>query len=72
MAVYQAAKKSIGLKQIGSADRDRLRMCLEEVKRTQFMIKDMEREIKRMLKGTLRRSICCLSLGSDLFQPLSF
>ena len=50
MAVYQAAKKSIGLRQIGSADRYRLRMCLEEVKRTELMIKDIEREIKRMLK----------------------
>ena len=50
MAVSQAAEESIGLKQIGSADRYRLRMCLEEVKRTELMIKDMEREIKRMLK----------------------
>ena len=50
MAVSRAAKESIGLKQIGSADRYRLRMCLEEVKRTERMIKDMEREIKRMLK----------------------
>ena len=49
-AVYRAAKESIGLKQIGSADRYRLRMCLEEVKRTELMIKDMEREIKKMLK----------------------
>jgi transposase len=50
MAVYRAAKESIGLKQIGSADRYRLRMCLDEVKRTELMIKDMEQEIKRMLK----------------------
>jgi transposase len=49
-AVYQAAKESIGLRQIGSADRYRLRMCLEEVKRTELMIKDIEREIRRMLK----------------------
>jgi transposase len=49
-AVSQAAKKSVGVKQIGNADRYRLRMCLEEVKRTQLLIKDMEREIKRMLK----------------------
>jgi transposase len=49
-AVYQAAKESIGLKQIGSADRYRLRMCLEEVKRTELMIKDIEREVKRMLR----------------------
>jgi transposase len=48
--VYQAAKESIGLRQIGSADRYRLKMCLEEVKRTELMIKDIEREIKRMLK----------------------
>jgi transposase len=49
-AVYQAAKESIGLRQIGSADRYRLKMCLEEVKRTELVIKDIEREIKRMLK----------------------
>ncbi|MGZ6201503.1 MAG: IS110 family RNA-guided transposase, partial [Thermodesulfobacteriota bacterium] len=49
-AVYQAAKESIGLRQIGSADRYRLRMCLEEVKRTELTIKDIEREIRRMLK----------------------
>ena len=50
VAVYQAAKESIGLKQIGSADRYRLKMCLEEVMRTGLMIKDIEQEIKRMLK----------------------
>lgn len=50
LAVSRAAKRSIGLKQIGSADRYRLKMCLDEVKRTELMIKDMEREIKRMLK----------------------
>jgi len=49
-ALYQAAKESIGLRQIGNADRYRLRMCLDEVKRTELMIKDIEREIKRMLK----------------------
>jgi transposase len=49
-ALYQAAKESIGVKQIGSADRYRLKMCFEEVKRTEFMVKDIEREIKRMLR----------------------
>jgi transposase len=49
-ALYHAAKESIGLRQIGSADRYRLKMCLEEVKRTELTIKDIEREIKRMLK----------------------
>jgi len=37
--LYQAATKSIGLKQIGSADRYRVRMCLEEVKRTVLTLK---------------------------------
>jgi len=49
-ALYQAAKESIGLQQIGSADRYRLKMCLEEVKRTGLIIKDIEREIKGALK----------------------
>jgi transposase len=49
-ALYQAAKESIGLRQIGSADRYRLKMCLEEVKRTELTIKDIEREIRRMLR----------------------
>jgi transposase len=42
-ALYQAAKESIGLRQIGSADRYRLKMCLEEVKRTELTIKDIKR-----------------------------
>ena len=50
IAVSQAAKESIGLRQIGSADRYRLKMCLEEAKRTELTIKDIEREIKRTLK----------------------
>jgi transposase len=50
IAVFQAAKESIGLRQIGSADRYRLKMCLEEAKRTELTIKDIEREIKRTLK----------------------
>lgn len=33
-ALYQAAQKSIGLKRVGSADRFRVKICLEEVKRT--------------------------------------
>jgi len=36
------------------------------------MIKDIEREIKRMLKESLRRSICCLSLGSTYFSRRLF
>ena len=49
-ALYEAAQRSIGIKQIGSADRYRLRMCLEEVKRTVLTLKDMDRQLKCMVK----------------------
>ena len=42
--------KSIGVKQIGSADRYRVRMCLEEVKRTVLTLKDMDQQLKSMVK----------------------
>ena len=48
--LYEAAQKSIGVKQIGNADRYRLRMCLEEVKRTVLTLKDMDRQLKCMVK----------------------
>jgi transposase len=49
-ALYEAAQKSIGVKQIGTADRYRVRMCLEEVKRTVLTLKDMDRQLKSMAK----------------------
>ena len=49
-ALYQAAKKSIGVKQIGSADRYRIKVYLEEVKRTVLMLKDIGRQMKEILK----------------------
>ena len=49
-ALYQAAKKSIGVKQIGSADRYRVKICLQEVKRTVLMLKDIDRQLKDVLK----------------------
>jgi len=48
--LYEAAQKSIGLKQIGSADRYRVGMCLEEVKRTVMSLKNIDIQLKRMLK----------------------
>jgi transposase len=48
-ALYQAAQKSIGLKSIGSADRFRITICLEEVKRTVLMLKDIDRQMKKVL-----------------------
>lgn len=49
-AIYKAARESIGLKQIGSADRYRVKMCVEEVQRTQGLLKDVKRELKRLLQ----------------------
>ncbi len=49
-ALYEAAQRSIGVKQTGSADRYRVRMCLEEVKRTVLTLKDMDRQLKSMVK----------------------
>ena len=49
-ALYEAAQKSIGVKQIGTADRYRVGMCLEEVTRTVLTLKDMDRQLKCMVK----------------------
>ena len=49
-ALQEAAKKSIGVKRIGSADRYRIKICLEEVKRTVLMLKDIDRQMKGVLR----------------------
>ena len=49
-ALYQAATQSIGLRQIGSADRYRVQMCLEEVKRTVRTLQGIDQQMKSMLK----------------------
>jgi transposase len=49
-ALYESAKKSIGVKSIGRADRYRVKICLEEVKRTVLMLKDIDRQMKSVLK----------------------
>jgi len=48
--LHEAAQKSIGLKKIGGADRYRVGMCLEEVKRTVLTLKNIDRELKSILK----------------------
>jgi transposase len=48
--IYQAAQESVGLKTIGIAARVRLAICLEEVKRSEARIKDIDRAIKELLK----------------------
>jgi len=49
-ALKQAAKKSIGVKRIGSADCYRVKISLEEVKRTVLMLKGIDRQMKGVLK----------------------
>jgi len=48
--LYQAAGKSIGLKQIGTADRYKMKMFLEEVKRSEAQIKELGKEMEKLLK----------------------
>jgi transposase len=48
--LYEAAQRSIGVKQIGSADCYRVGLCLEEVKRTVMTLKNIDVRLKRMLK----------------------
>jgi transposase len=47
--LMKGARESIGLRNIGRADRYRLQLCLEEVERTEKMLKDMEKEIKKVV-----------------------
>ena len=47
--VYQAAVESVGLKAIGKADRARLTMYLEEIKRSDARRKLLEREMEELL-----------------------
>jgi transposase len=50
--LIESAQKSIGIKQIGNADRYRVQMCLEEVKRTVLSLKDIDKQLKLLLKET--------------------
>ncbi len=56
-ALQQAAIKSIGVKRIGSTDRYRVKICLEEVKRTVLMLKYIDRQMKSTLKEIYLLSI---------------
>jgi len=50
--LIESAQKSIGIKQIGNADRYRVQMCLEEVKRTVMTLKNIDIQLKCLLKET--------------------
>lgn len=48
--LYEGAKQSIGLKYVGEADRYRLKMCLEEVKKAESRLKEVEEQMSELLK----------------------
>jgi len=49
--VYKGAQESIGLKYIGIADEYRLKMCLEEIKRSEEELKRVEIEMRKLLRN---------------------
>ena len=49
--LYQAAKETVGLNQIGIADRYRVKMYLEEVKRSEGELKEIERQMETLLEA---------------------
>jgi hypothetical protein len=48
--LWEAAKESIGLKEVSEADRYRLKRCLEEVMRSEDLLKEVGIQMKRLLK----------------------
>jgi len=48
--IFQAAAESVGLTTIGQADRVRLRIAIEEVRRSGVKLNELEREIKGLVK----------------------
>jgi transposase len=50
LKLYQAARESIGLKQIGIADRYRVKMYSEELKHSEEQLKDIIAQMKNLLK----------------------
>ncbi len=71
-AMYQAAQRSIGLKRVGDADRFRIKICLEEVKRTVLIPKDIDRQMKKVLKEMPSAPYLLSIPGIGPFPLLSF
>ncbi len=49
-ALKSAARESIGLKDIGEADRYRIKLCLDDVKRTEGMVKELKKQLTGLLE----------------------
>ena len=52
LKVYEDAKETIGLKNVGVADRYKAKMLLEEVKHSYLQLKDIEKQLKALLMKT--------------------
>ena len=48
--IYQGARESIGLKYVSEADRYRLKMCLEEIKKLEGQLREVEEQMRVLLK----------------------
>ena len=48
--IYKSAQESIGLKYIGVGDEYRLKMSLSEIKRTEAELKEVERQMEKLLE----------------------
>ncbi len=51
MIFTEQLKRAIGLKEVREADRFRLKVCLEEVKRSDVMLKDIRKQMEGLLKN---------------------
>jgi transposase len=49
LKIYEAAKETVGLKDVGVADRYKVKVLLEEVKHTYLKLKDIEKQMKVLL-----------------------
>jgi len=81
LKLYEAAKESIGLKDVGIADSYRVEMCLEEIKRSEDRLKEIGAKMKDLLKqvpcseyilsipgiGTLSAAVFLGEVGNPLY-----
>ncbi|MDE2028684.1 MAG: IS110 family transposase [Candidatus Omnitrophica bacterium] len=70
--IYEGAKESIGLKEVSEADRYRLRSCLEEIKKAEGQLKDVEDQMEGLLKDIPAAEILMSIRGVGLITTAVF
>ncbi len=70
--IYKGAQESIGLKYVGEADRYRLKMCLEEIKKAEEQLKEVEGQMKGLLKGLSSAEILMSIRGVGMITTAVF